>query len=108
MLFIYCAKYQAHTIHHLFYELKKENTVEVLVSGSPVRHSNTTTHDSASPLTPATTRTSVDDNNHQEREIVSATTSTISVSRTPITMPEIVKRIDDGDAKSILINKDIH
>ena len=80
----------------------------MFVSGSPVQRPHTTTHDSVSPLTLVTIGTSGDDNHNQEHETVSATTSTSSVSRTPITMTEIVKRIDDGDAKSILINKDLH
>ena len=74
--------------------------------GSPIRPS-TSIMDTMSPLTTATDDTTTETTREND-DGTAVTTSTSSVQRTPITMTEVLKRIDDGDAISILANKDLH
>ena len=75
------------------------------VIGSPSRSLNTRT-EALSPMTQTTSGTT--EENSQVNDDGTETTSANGTSRTPITMTEILKRIDNGDAKSILMNKELH
>ena len=59
-----------------------------------------------SPLTQTTLGTSEDIS--QELDDGTTTTTSNSVTTNKITMKEILKRIDNSDAKSILVNKELH
>ena len=85
--------------------LKQENIIELPVIGSPSRTLNTRT-EALSPMTQTTAGTT--EENSQEHDDGTETTSANSTTRTPITMTEILKQIDEGDVKSILVNKDLH
>ena len=72
--------------------------------GSPEQH----TTNIIDVMRPLTTTVGTTEDNSQEQDGETATTSTSSVARTPITITKILKHIDDGDAKSILVNKNLH
>ena len=85
--------------------LKQENIIELPAIGSPRRPLNSRT-EAMSPMTQTTVGTT--DEHSLTNDDGTETTSANTTSRTPITMTEILKRIDNGDAKSILMNKELH
>ena len=62
--------------------------------------------DAISPLTEMTIDSTID--NSQQQEDSTATFTSNETSRTPINMDAILKKIENGDTKAILLNKDLH
>ena len=83
-----------------FAVLRQENNTTLTDIGSPICNSQSIV-DAISPLTTTTDETATESTRDNED-------GTPIPTRTPITMTEILRRIDEGDANSILVNKDLH